>query len=175
MLFRSGSLDFLPSINNNQNEGFNFSKLGISIGAFLSFSLVQWWASWYPGAEPGGGGYIAQRMMSAKDEKNALYATLFFQVAHYCLRPWPWIIVGLCAIVLYPELPEADKKLGYVLAMKDFLPTGLKGLLFVSFIAAYLSTISTQLNWGASYLTNDLYKRFIRTSSNDKEIGRAHV
>jgi SSS family solute:Na+ symporter len=161
-----GSLDFLPKLNSSSNDISPLSKLGISIGAFLSFSLVQWWASWYPGAEPGGGGYIAQRMMSTKDEKHSLYATLFFQIAHYCLRPWPWIIVALCSMVLYPDL--VDKKLGYVMAMKDFLPTGLRGLLFVAFIAAYMSTISTQLNWGASYLTNDFINRFILKNTTDK-------
>lgn len=155
-----GSLNFLPQIGGK--EGTSFSTLTISVGAFFSFAAIQWWASWYPGAEPGGGGYIAQRMMSTKNEKDAVFATLFFQIAHYCLRPWPWIIVGLCSLVLYPEL--TDKKLGFVMAMKDFLPTGLKGLLFVAFLAAYMSTISTQLNWGASYLVNDLYKRFIKKS-----------
>lgn len=151
------ALDFFPSISNGgKNTG---ETLAISIGAFLAFSTMQWWASWYPGAEPGGGGYVAQRMMSAKDEKNSIYATLFFQVAHYCLRPWPWILVGLCTIILYPDL--VDPKEGYVMAMKDFLPVGFKGLLLVAFLAAYMSTISTQLNWGASYLVNDLYKRFL--------------
>ena len=154
-----GALNFFPTIGDSPKGTFN--TLTISVGAFLSYIGVQWWSSWYPGAEPGGGGYIAQRIMSAKDEKNAVYATLFFQAAHYCLRPWPWILVGLCSLVLYPELGEADKKLGFVMAMKDFLPPGLKGLLFVAFLAAYMSTISTQLNWGASYLVNDLYKRFI--------------
>ena len=123
---------------------------------------MQWWASWYPGAEPGGGGYIAQRMMSTKSEKDAVMATLFFQIAHYCIRPWPWIIVGLCALVLYPNLPIENSADGFVLAMRDYLPAGLKGLLLVAFLSAYMSTISTQLNWGASYLTNDFYKRFIR-------------
>ncbi len=157
-----GTLNFLPQIGGK--EGTSLSTLTISVGAFFSFAAIQWWASWYPGAEPGGGGYIAQRMMSTKNEKDAVFATLFFQIAHYCLRPWPWIIVGLCSLVLYPEL--TDKKLGFVMAMKDFLPTGLKGLLFVAFLAAYMSTISTQLNWGASYLVNDLYKRFIKKSAN---------
>lgn len=156
-----GSLNFLPKIG--QNTDGVFSTLTISVGAFFSFAAIQWWASWYPGAEPGGGGYIAQRMMSTKNEKDAVFATLFFQIAHYCIRPWPWIIVGLCSLVLYPEL--TDKKLGFVMAMKDFLPAGLKGLLFVAFLAAYMSTISTQLNWGASYLVNDLYKRFIKKSN----------
>ena len=157
-----GTLNFLPQIGGK--EGTSLSTLTISIGAFFSFAAIQWWARWYPGAEPGGGGYIAQRMMSTKNEKDAVFATLFFQIAHYCLRPWPWIIVGLCSLVLYPEL--TDKKLGFVMAMKDFLPVGLKGLLFVAFLAAYMSTISTQLNWGASYLVNDLYKRFIKKSVN---------
>ncbi len=157
-----GALNFLPQIGNSESN--TFSTLTISIGAFFSFAAIQWWASWYPGAEPGGGGYIAQRMMSTKNEKDAVFATLFFQIAHYCLRPWPWIIVGLCSLILYPDL--TDKKLGFVIAMKDYLPTGLKGLLFVAFLAAYMSTISTQLNWGASYLVNDLYKRFIRKNKN---------
>ena len=159
-----GSLNFLPKIGNS--SGNMVSTLTISVGAFLSFAAIQWWASWYPGAEPGGGGYIAQRMMSTKNEKHAVFATLFFQIAHYCLRPWPWILVGLCSLVLYPDL--TDKKLGFVMAMKDHLPMGLKGLLFVAFLAAYMSTISTQLNWGASYLINDLYKRFIKKPASFK-------
>jgi len=159
-----GALNFLPQIGNS--SGNMVSTLTISVGAFLSFAAIQWWASWYPGAEPGGGGYIAQRMMSTKNEKHAVFATLFFQIAHYCLRPWPWIIVGLCSLVLYPDL--TDKKLGFVMAMKDHLPVGLKGLLFVAFLAAYMSTISTQLNWGSSYLINDLYKRFIKKSTSSQ-------
>lgn len=151
------SLDFFPSVGNEGGTG----ALTISVGAFLAY-LSIWAMSWYPGAEPGGGGYVAQRMMSAKSEKDSLYATLFFQVAHYCIRPWPWILVGLCTIILYPDLPDSDKKLGYVMAIRDFMPAGLKGLLLVAFLAAYMSTIATQLNWGTSYLVNDLYKRFIR-------------
>jgi Na+/proline symporter len=153
--------DFFPKISETNNVVDIAKTYSVSLGAFLTFSLVQWWASWYPGAEPGGGGYIAQRIMSAKDEKNAVYATLFFQIAHYCVRPWPWIIVGLCALVLYPELSMDESGKGFVLAMKEYLPAGLKGLLFIAFLSAYMSTISTQLNWGASYLTNDLYKRFL--------------
>lgn len=153
--------DFFPRIG----EGSAIEQIGtysIGIASFLTFGLIQWWASWYPGAEPGGGGYIAQRMMSARNEKEAVYATLFFQIAHYCLRPWPWIIVGLAALVLYPDLSQEDSAQGFVLAMRDHLPAGLKGLLLVAFLSAYMSTLSTQLNWGASYLTNDLYKRFLR-------------
>lgn len=137
----------------------------------LKFTVLlgmMWWCSWYPGAEPGGGGYIAQRMMSTKNEKHAVWATLFFQIGHYALRPWPWIIVGLATIVLYPEL--TDLKLGYVFAIKDYLPAGLKGLLLTAFFAAYMSTISTQLNWGSSYLVNDLYGRFIAPKSTQKKL-----
>ncbi|CAN5356251.1 Na+:solute symporter [soil metagenome] len=152
------AFEFFPSITANQSATDVGSTLAISIGAFLAFIGVQWWSSWYPGAEPGGGGYVAQRMMSAKDENQAVYATLLFQVAHYCLRPWPWILVALCTLVLYPGLEKPG--MGYIYAMNDFLPVGLKGLLVVAFLAAYLSTISTQLNWGAGYLVNDLYKRF---------------
>jgi len=158
-----GSLNFLPTIGEGDGLG---KTLGLSAGAFFAYIGVQWWSSWYPGAEPGGGGYVAQRMMSARSEKDAVYATLFFQITHYCIRPWPWIIVGLSAVVLYPELTGADMKLGYVYAMRDFLPTGLKGLLLVAFFAAYMSTISTQLNWGASYLVNDVYKRFMYKKEN---------
>lgn len=147
------ALNFFPKIGGENIAG----TLTISAGAFLAFGLFQWWASWYPGAEPGGGGYIAQRMMSTKNEKHSIFATLFFQTAHYAIRPWPWILVGLAAIILYPELSETELRLGYVMAMKDFLPTGLKGLLLVAFLSAYMSTISTQLNFGASILTNDLF------------------
>ncbi|MGC8739857.1 MAG: sodium:solute symporter family protein [Candidatus Sumerlaeaceae bacterium] len=136
---------------------------------FLSYILVMWWASWYPGAEPGGGGYIVQRMASCKDERHSLLATLWFQIAHYCLRPWPWIIVGFVALVKYPELRDAqDAGVGYARVMKDVLPEGLRGLLLTAFFAAYMSTLSTQINWGASYLVNDVYKRFVVKSASDK-------
>jgi len=142
----------------------------IGIGAFFAYAGIQWWASWYPGQEPGGGGYVAQRMMSTKTEKGAVFATLFFQIAHYCLRPWPWILVALACMILYPELQGSDLRHGYVRVMKDFLPIGLKGLLLAAFLGAYLSTISTQLNWGAGYLVNDVYKRFINPSSDSKKL-----
>lgn len=164
------SLSFFPQISSDQSAGEIGTTLTMGIGSFLAIIGLQWWASWYPGNEPGGGGYIAQRMMATKNEKHAIYATLFFQVAHYALRPWPWIIVALCAVVLYPELPADDKKLGYVMAMKDYLPDGLRGLLLVAFFAAYMSTISTQLNWGTSYLINDLYKRFIKPAATNKNL-----
>ncbi len=162
--------NFFPTLSGNSTTEDAIGTYSLSVAAFLSFGLVQWWASWYPGAEPGGGGYIAQRMMSTKNEKHAVYATLFFQIAHYCLRPWPWIIVGLCALVLYPDLSIAESGQGFVMAMKDYLPAGVKGLLLVAFLSAYMSTISTQLNWGASYLTNDLYKRFIRKKPYQSEV-----
>ncbi|MEQ9167077.1 MAG: sodium:solute symporter family protein [Fulvivirga sp.] len=164
-----GTLSFFPAVG---SEG-SGTMLALGVGSFFAFIGVQWWASWYPGGEPGGGGYIAQRMMSTKSEKDAIYSTLFFQIAHYCIRPWPWIIVALCAVILYPDLSAADSKLGYVMAMKDFLPTGLKGLLLVAFFAAYMSTISTQLNWGTSYLINDFYQRFINPEADNKLLIRA--
>lgn len=161
--------EFFPRIEKaDQIEG-SLEVFSVTLGAFLTYGLVQWWASWYPGAEPGGGGYVAQRIMGTKNEKHAVLATLFFQIAHYCLRPWPWIIVGLCSLVLYPNLPVEEAGHGFVLTMRDFLPGGLKGLLFVAFLAAYMSTISTQLNWGSSYLTNDLYKRFIFKGNENNE------
>ncbi|MFY0643669.1 MAG: Na+:solute symporter [Bacteroidia bacterium] len=151
MALPEGSLDIIPAIGSNGTG----STLSMGFASFLAFAAMIWWSSWYPGAEPGGGGYIAQRMLSTKDEKHSFKATLFFQFAHYGLRPWPWIIVALCSVILYPDL--ADPKLGFVLAMKDFLPSGLKGLLLVAFLGAYMSTVSTHLNWGASYIVNDVY------------------
>lgn len=159
------ALSFFPTIGSNSSAG----MLSLSVGAFLAYGLVQWWSSWYPGAEPGGGGYIAQRMMSTKNEKHSVIATLFFQIAHYALRPWPWIIVGLASVVLYPELDADQLRYGYVFAMRDFLPNGLKGLLLVGFLAAYMSTISTQLNFGASILTND-FLLLIKPKMNQKKL-----
>ncbi len=156
---------FFPSVG--AVEGVAGSALALSVSAFIAYIFVQWWAAWYPGAEPGGGGYMAQRMMSAKDEKNSLLATLWFNLAHYCLRPWPWILVALATLVLYPDLAPEDKKLGYIYAMRDFLPPGLKGMLVAAFLAAYMSTIATHLNWGTSYVVNDFYKRFIRSEASD--------
>jgi SSS family solute:Na+ symporter len=141
--------------------------LAMSFFSFLAYIGIIWWASWYPGAEPGGGGYVAQRMMSAKDEKHSLFATLFFQITHYAIRPWPWIIVGLCSIILYPQLGESQKGLGFIYTMRDFLPAGLKGLLVAAFFAAYMSTIATQLNWGTSYIINDFYRRFIKRNKEE--------
>jgi SSS family solute:Na+ symporter len=125
---------------------------------FFVYLAVNWWASWYPGAEPGGGGYVAQRILSTKNERHALLAALWFNIAHYALRPWPWIVVALVTLVLYPGL--ADPESGYVKAMVDLLPPFWRGFMIAAFFAAYMSTISTQLNWGASYLVNDVYRRF---------------
>lgn len=138
----------------------------IPLASFLAYVSVQWWSSWYPGQEPGGGGYVAQRMMSAKDERHSFLATLWFTVAHYCLRPWPWILVGLVSMVLYPTI--TDKESGYVMVMRDHLPPGWRGLLLGAFFAAYMSTISTQLNWGTSYIVNDWYRRFVRVDAGER-------
>src|SRR6266850_1092696 len=121
---------------------------------------VSWWASWYPGAEPGGGGYVAQRIFSARTERDGLFATLWFNIAHYAVRPWPWILTALASLVLYPEL--ADKESGYVRTLMDpsVFPPSLRGIMLAAFTAAYMSTIGTQLNWGASYVINDFYRRF---------------
>lgn len=236
------TFQFLPQFDfSNQGISNTSNIFLISLGTFLAFVAFQWWASWYPGAEPGGGGYVAQRMMSAKNEKEAVKATLWFQLANYGIRPLPWILVGLSAIALYnlpdnlkdkellseierleakdiskkmlvtekkkikkasekdtiiannyeeiiavnkklKSLAKNDEKLnkaliytdesrkGYVMAMRDFLPSGLKGLLLVAFLAAYMSTISTQLNWGTSYVINDLYKPFIKPKATQKNL-----
>jgi len=146
----------------------------IAIATALVWVGMMWWASWYPGSEPGGGGYIAQRMFSAKDEKNAVGGTLLFNVAHFALRPWPWILVALVALVVYPNLD--DPETGYPLLMLDLLPAGLLGLLAVAFLAAFISTVSTHLNWGASYVVNDFYKPFLKPESEfeSKEKAQLH-
>ena len=136
----------------------------IMLATALVWVGMMWWASWYPGAEPGGGGYIAQRMFSAKDEKNAVGGTLLFNVLHYAVRPWPWILVALAAFITYPNLD--DPETGYPLMMLDLLPAGLLGLLAVAFLSAFVSTVSTHLNWGASYIVNDFYKPFIKPADN---------
>jgi Na+/proline symporter len=163
-----GKLDLLP----------DFSDWSTASAVFIVPVAVQWWSTWYPGAEPGGGGYVAQRMLAAKDEGHALKATLWFNVAHYALRPWPWIIVALASMVVYPTLdsihaafPHLDPSivrhdLAYP-AMLVFLPHGLLGLVVASLAAAYMSTISTHLNWGASYVVDDVYRRFIASERSE--------
>ncbi len=165
------ALNFFPEITaKNAHE-----VLGLSFGAFLVYGLFQWWASWYPGAEPGGGGYIAQRMLSTKNETHSFLATMFFQFFHYIVRPFPWILVGLATIVLYPDLQSDTYRLGYVYAMRDFLPNGLKGLLLVAFFAAYMSTISTQLNFASSILTNDFYLLFAKNKAERQKVFIARI
>jgi SSS family solute:Na+ symporter len=159
------TFNFFPSVSFDATTA-AVGVMTLSASAFIAHIAVQWWSSWYPGNEPGGGGYIAQRMMSAKDERHSLMATLWFAIAHYALRPWPWIIVALASMVLYPNLQYPRE--GYILAMRDHLPPGLLGFLVAAFLAAYMSTIATHLNWGSSYIINDLYKRFIKKGAAEK-------
>ena len=208
-------MDFFPKIGDVSAGGITGGALTISSGAFFAFIGLQWWSSWYPGSDPGGGGFIAQRIMSAKDEKHSLFATLWFTIANYAVRPWPWIIVALAALVLLPraENTEAIRKENPVLyekvveaysnqkllnsnssvyQSKDFqelyqkyentidqgvmypklmimyLPTGFLGLLIAVFLAAYMSSISSLLNWGTSYITIDFYKRFVKKNADEK-------
>lgn len=207
-------LDFFPKIGKIGAEGITGGVLALSLGAFLAHIALQWWSTWYPGADPGGGGYIAQRMMSAKDEKHSLFATLWFTIAHYTLRPWPWIIVALCALLIFPraeskaalqqenpamcrlveqyqketganrnmavyQTPEfrafyekyentVDPGVMYPKMMMRYLPAGLLGLLIATFLAAYMSTIASQLNWGTSYIINDFYRRFLQRQASEK-------
>ena len=159
----------------------DFSDADAMITLLIIPLAVQWWSSWYPGAEPGGGGYIAQRMLASKNENHAIGATLFFNIMHYALRPWPWILVALASLVVFPDLASikdafpniADDKLGHDLAYSAMLvklPTGLLGLVLASLIAAYMSTISTQLNWGSSYMVFDFYKNQINPNASEKRL-----
>ena len=169
----AGRLSLLP----------DFSDAELVVSMFFIPLAVQWWATWYPGAEPGGGGYIAQRMLAARDERHAMGAMLLFNAAHYALRPWPWIIVALCSVVVFPDLeslrkafPHVDPQmvqhdLGYP-AMLTFLPAGLLGLVIASLTAAYMSTMSTHLNWGSSYLVNDVYRRFVNPKASEAKLVR---
>ena len=167
----SDKLNFLPDFNDYETL----------ITVLIIPIAVQWWAVWYPGAEPGGGGYIAQRMLSAKDERNAINATLFFNIAHYAIRPWPWILIALASLIIYPSLsdiesafPNVDSSIiGHDIAypaMLSKLPSGLLGVVLASLLAAFMSTISSHLNWGASYISIDFYKRFIYSEASEKEI-----
>ncbi len=158
--------DFFPVVEGSSAAAQGSGMLQMSVVALVAYLGVQWWASWYPGAEPGGGGYVAQRMMAAKDEKHSLLATLWFQVAHFAIRPWPWIIVALAALVMFPH--EADKGATYVMVIRDLMPTGLLGLLLAAFFAAYMSTMSTQAVWGVSYIVNDLFRPFIKPNGSEK-------
>lgn len=167
----SGKLSLLP----------DFSDSAMVVSVFIIPLAVQWWSVWYPGAEPGGGGYVAQRMLSAKNERHALGATLFFNFAHYGLRPWPWILIALASLVIYPDIEAlrtafpnvqdsfVQDDLAYP-AMLGLLPTGVLGLVIASLVAAFMSTISTHLNWGSSYVVNDVYQRFIKPRATEKEL-----
>jgi Na+/proline symporter len=208
-------MDFFPQIGDVTLGGVTGGALALSLGAFIAHIGLQWWSTWYPGADPGGGGYIAQRMMSAKDEKHSLLATLWFTIAHYTIRPWPWIIVALAALVIlpraqntdeiqlaYPDVYEdvvnvyngktssdvlsteqhrqayemyentVDPGIMYPKLMVQYLPSGLLGLLIAVFLAAYMSTIASQLNWGTSYIINDFYRRFITKSADERHYVR---
>jgi Na+/proline symporter len=167
------TLDFLPDL----------SDWSVALPLFIVPITVQWWATWYPGAEPGGGSYIAQRMLAARTERDALSGTLLFNVAHYALRPWPWMIVALCSILVFPEVSDISRAMPQVdpalvgddmaySAMLTFLPAGLLGLMVAGLLAAYVSTISTHLNWGTSYLVHDLYRRFMRTGLDERHYVR---
>jgi len=207
-------LEFFPRIGRVSVQGVTGGVLALSVGAFFAHIGLQWWSSWYPGADPGGGGYIAQRMMSAKNEKHSLFATLWFTIAHYTLRPWPWILVALAALIVLPRAentkvlqkenpvlyeqvvsvytgqtaPDSnpvfqsvefvefydkyentvDPGVMYPKMMMRYLPAGLLGLLIATFLAAYMSTIASQLNWGTSYIINDFYRRFIKSNADER-------
>ncbi|MDT8414425.1 MAG: sodium:solute symporter family protein [Flavobacteriaceae bacterium] len=179
-----GGLDALMQHNNVANKIAllpDFSENEVYITLLVIPLAVQWWSSWYPGAEPGGGGYIAQRMLAAKDENHAIGATFFFNIMHYALRPWPWILVALASLVVFPDIQSIQTafpdipadKLGHDLAysaMLTKLPAGLIGLVLASLVAAYMSTISTHLNWGSSYIVNDLYKQQINPEASEKKL-----
>ena len=160
------------SLNEKYSQHINilpsFSEGGtITLLMFCIYFAVQWWSTWYPGAEPGGGGYVAQRMFSTKSDKDALKASLLFNIFHYGVRPWPWIITALCILFIYPisnpdSILHSDPEISYAYFMIDFIPSGLKGLLIIAFLSAFMSTVSTQINWGSSYIVNDFYSRFIR-------------
>jgi solute:Na+ symporter, SSS family len=166
-------LSFFPSFHLGWTTDAIWTLPVITLVLYLA---MQWWASWYPGAEPGGGGYVAQRMFSAKDEKNSLGATLWFNIAHYALRSWPWIVTGLVAVAVYSPIGglhpnaefAAEPEKGYVMVLRDFLPPALRGLMVAAFLAAFMSTVGTQLNWGTSYLINDFYRRFVVRKGSEK-------
>jgi Na+/proline symporter len=147
---------------------------------FLIMLTMQWWATWYPGAEPGGGGYVVQRMASCKDERNAVLATLWYQIAHYCVRPWPWIMISFVALALYPELrtnyiadDAYDPGIGFPMVMRELCTPGLAGLMLVAFFAAFMSTMSTQMNWGASYLVRDFIQPIFMKQSSERALSIA--
>jgi solute:Na+ symporter, SSS family len=155
----SNKLNFFPDFSNPS---------GMTFYQFLTMTTIVWWSSWYPGAEPGGGGYIAQRILATKDIRSSMLSTLWFTIAHYFIRPWPWIIVALAATILFPNLNAIDKGSGYALVILKLDSIGIKGIMLAAFTSAYLSTVATHLNWGASYLTNDFLKPYIIPNKPDK-------
>lgn len=172
-------MDILPSFDiYTPGVGFNKEALNLLITLLLMPVLVQWWSAWYPGAEPGGGGYLTQRVLAAKNEAHATGSTLFFDIAHYALRPWPWLLVALASLVLFPTLDSLKAAFPHTMpghdlaysAMLTMLPHGLKGIVVASLMSAYISTISTHLNWGSSYITYDFWKRFARPKASEKEM-----
>ncbi|MGB7175064.1 MAG: sodium:solute symporter family protein [Candidatus Acidiferrales bacterium] len=159
----SDPLAFFPDFS----HGFSSEALWtLPVITFVTYLGIQWWAFWYPGAEPGGGGYIAQRIFSARDEKQGLYSVLWFNIAHYALRPWPWILTALAAIVLYPGLSHPETS--YMMIVNDYVPHALRGIILAGFLAAFMSTIATQLNWGTSYLIGDVYRRFLKRDGSER-------
>ena len=175
-------LDLVPQLKYAADGSVTPDSLNLLIAVLIMPIAVQWWSVWYPGAEPGGGGYLAQRMLAAKNEAHATGAVLFFNAAHYALRPWPWILVALCSLIVYPDLasiqaafPDVDAQiinddLAYPAMLKEVLPPGWLGLVLASLTAAYMSTISTHLNWGSSYVVNDFYKRFVKPDASEKQL-----
>ena len=187
-----GIQNLTDRVNENFGDGqafrflpdFSAADPWMPLHVFFIYLFVQWWATWYPGAEPGGGGYIVQRMASCKDERHALLATLWYQLAHYCIRPWPWLLVAFVALAMFPEIRQlglgesvpgyegAKADMGFAMVMREVSPHGLRGLILVTFFAAFMSTISTQMNWGASYLVCDVYQRFAPNAS-QKQLTKA--
>ena len=168
VLLPAETVTLWPTISGTGSDTDVLSAVALPMSAFIAYLGIQWWSTWYPGQEPGGGGYIAQRIMATRSEKHALLATWWFTIAHYCIRPWPWILVGLASLVLYPGL--SDPESGYVLIMRDYLPAGWMGVVIGGFFAAFMSTVSTQLNWGTSYVVNDWYKRFVNPSASERRL-----
>src|SRR5215467_644336 len=159
----SDAISFFPDFSRGWTEQALWT---LPVLTFVVYLGVQWWAFWYPGAEPGGGGYIAQRIFSSRDERQGLLSVLWFNVAHYALRPWPWILTALAAIVLYPHLEHPEN--GYMMVVNDHVPHALRGVVVAGFMAAFMSTIATQLNWGASYLVSDFYRRFLKPQASEQ-------
>ncbi len=175
-------LSLLPQLQYAADGSVTSDSMNLLISVLIMPIAVQWWSVWYPGAEPGGGGYLAQRMLAAKNERHATGAVLFFNAAHYALRPWPWILVALCSMIVFPDLESLQREfpgvdasiinddLAYPAMLKEVLPHGWLGLVLASLAAAYMSTISTHLNWGSSYVVNDFYKRFVKPDASEKQL-----